>query len=96
MGDCIGIIVLFIVLALVGWVIDKIVPGKMPYGIIGGIVAAIVGGIIGGWLFGFLSIGPWAQVGDFRYYYIPGLLGGIVLAFIIRFAMGMMGQNRRY
>ncbi|MGA7733727.1 MAG: GlsB/YeaQ/YmgE family stress response membrane protein [Chloroflexia bacterium] len=96
MGDCIGIIAMFIMLAVVGWVIDKIVPGKMPYGIIGGIVAAIVGGLIGGFLFEFLSFGWWAQVGDFRYYFIPGLLGGIVLAFIIRFVMGRTGSTRTY
>ena len=71
MGDCIGVIALFILLAIVGWVMDKIIPGKMPYGIIGGIVAAIAGGIIGGWLFGFLSLGPWAQIGDTRYYFHP-------------------------
>ncbi|HST05653.1 MAG TPA: GlsB/YeaQ/YmgE family stress response membrane protein [Chloroflexia bacterium] len=96
MGDCIGVIALFILLAIVGWVMDKIIPGKMPYGIIGGIVAAIAGGIIGGWLFGFLSLGPWAQIGDTRYYFIPGLLGGIILAFVIRFVMGMTAQNKRY
>jgi uncharacterized membrane protein YeaQ/YmgE (transglycosylase-associated protein family) len=93
MEGCIGVIVLFIMLAVVGWVMDKIIPGKMPMGVIGGIVAAIAGGVIGGWLFGFLDIGPWAQVGDTRFYFIPGLLGGILLAVIVRFVMGMMARN---
>ena len=96
MGGCIGVIVLFIMLALVGWVMDKIIPGRMPGGMIGGIVAALAGGVLGGWLFGFLDFGPWAQVGDTRYYFIPGLLGGIVLAVIVSFVMKSMAGNRRY
>ena len=57
MDSCLGFIVMLILLSIVGWVIDLIVPGKMPYGWIGGIVAAIIGGIIGGFLFGFLDFG---------------------------------------
>lgn len=96
MGDCIGVIALFIMLAVVGWVIDKIIPGKMPYGIIGGIVAALIGGVIGGFLFEFLSFGWWAQVGNMRYYFIPGLLGGILFAVIVRFILGMSANKNRY
>lgn len=93
MGDCLGIIGVLIFLSIVGWVIDLVVPGKMPYGWLGGIVAAIVGGLIGGYLFGFLSLGPWAQVGSTRLYFIPAVLGGIILGFIVRFVMG--STNRR-
>jgi len=50
MDGCLGFIVMLILLSIVGWVIDLIVPGKMPYGWVGGIVAAIIGGIIGGFL----------------------------------------------
>jgi len=92
--DCIGLIAMIIMLSILGWVIDLIIPGKMPYGWLGGIVAAIVGGLIGGFLFGFLSIGPWAQVGETRLYFIPALLGGIVLAVIVRFIMGSRGTSR--
>ena len=93
MGDCIGLIAMLIMLSVLGWVIDLIIPGKMPYGWIGGIIAAIIGGIIGGWAFPFLGFGLWAQVGDFRLYFIPALLGGIVLALIVRFIMGMSGRR---
>jgi len=93
MGDCIGIIGMLILLSIVGWVIDLIVPGRMPYGWLGGIVAAIIGGIIGGLLFPFLSFGLWAQIGDTRLYLIPAILGGIVLGFIVRFVMG--STNRK-
>ena len=96
MGGCIGVIALFIMLAFVGWVMDRIIPGRMPGGVIGGVVAAIAGGVIGGWLFGFLDFGPWAEVGGTRYYFIPGLLGGILLAVIITFVMKRSGGNQRY
>ena len=92
MGDCLGLIGMLIVLSIVGWVIDLIIPGRMPYGWLGGIVAAIIGGILGGWFFGFLD-GPWVQFGSTRFYFIPGLLGGILFAFIVRFIMGT--QTRR-
>jgi uncharacterized membrane protein YeaQ/YmgE (transglycosylase-associated protein family) len=92
-GNCLGLIVLLILLSVIGWVIDLIIPGRMPYGWLGGIVAAVIGGIIGGWLFGFLSFGPWADVGSTRFYFIPGLLGGIVLAFVVRFIMGSQGRR---
>ncbi len=96
MGDCIGVIAMFILLAVVGWVIDRIIPGKMPYGIIGGIVAAIIGGVIGGFQFGVLSFGLQAPDGGMTFYFIPGLLGGIVFAIIVRFVMGMSANNRKY
>lgn len=93
MQDCIGLIAMLILLSIVGWIIDLIVPGKMPYGWLGGIVAAVIGGILGGWLFRFLDLGPWAQVGDIRLYWIPAILGGIVLGFIVRFIMGSQGRR---
>jgi uncharacterized membrane protein YeaQ/YmgE (transglycosylase-associated protein family) len=89
--DCVGIILMLLFLSIIGWVIDLIIPGRMPYGWLGGIVAAIIGGIIGGWIFP--GIGPWAQVGDTRLYFVPALLGGIILAFIVRFIMGSQGRR---
>jgi len=93
MGDCLGLIVMLIMLSILGWVIDLIIPGKMPYGWLGGIVAALIGGVIGGLLFPFLGGGWWAQIGDTRLYFIPALLGGIVLAFVVRFIMGSQGRR---
>lgn len=86
MGGCLGLIAMLIMLSVLGWVIDLIVPGKMPYGWLGGIGAAIVGGLLGGFLFG--TFGPNASFGGFTLAFIPALLGGIILGFIIRFVMG--------
>ena len=89
--DCLGLIGMLIMLSILGWVIDLIVPGKMPFGWLGGIVAAIIGGIIGGMLFG--GFGPSATFGEWQLSFIPALLGGIILAVIVRFVMGM-NRNR--
>ena len=91
MNECLGLIVMLIFLSIIGWVIDLIIPGRMPYGWLGGIAAAIIGGIIGGWLFP--GFGPSAGVGDTRLYFVPALLGGIILAFIVRFIMGAQGRR---
>lgn len=87
MGGCIGLIGMLIMLSILGWVIDLIIPGKMPYGWLGGVAAAIVGGILGGIIFP--SFGPSATFSGFTLSFIPALLGGIILALIVRFVMGM-------
>lgn len=88
---CIGFIGMLILLSIVGWVIDVIVPGRMPYGWLGGIVAAIVGGLLGGFLFG--NFGPSATWAGWTLSFIPAVLGGVILAFIVRFLLG--ATNRR-
>jgi len=91
MGGCLGFIAILIMLSIIGWVIDLIVPGKMPYGWLGGIAAAIIGGLIGGIVFG--SWGPSATFSGWQLSFIPALLGGLLVAFIVRFVMG--SQTRR-
>jgi uncharacterized membrane protein YeaQ/YmgE (transglycosylase-associated protein family) len=91
MGDCLGLIAMLIMLSVLGWVIDLIVPGKMPYGWLGGIAAAIIGGLLGGWIFG--TFGPAATFSGFTLAFIPALLGGIIFAFIVRFIMGQSGRR---
>ena len=86
MDGCIGLIGMIVMLSIIGWVIDLIVPGKMPYGWLGGIGAALVGGLIGGFLFP--QFGPAATWNGWTLAFIPALLGGIIVAFIIRFVMG--------
>lgn len=91
MGDCLGLIVMLLMLSVLGWVIDLIVPGKMPYGWLGGIAAAIIGGLLGGFIFG--NFGPAATFSGFTLSFIPALIGGIVFAFIVRFIMGQSGRR---
>lgn len=91
MGECFGLILFLIVAAVIGWFADLIVPGKMPYGWIGGIVAAIIGGLLGGVLLG--RWGPWVGGPGFAYYIIPGLIGTIIVAFLVRFLLGQTGRR---
>ena len=89
--ECLWFIVMLVVLAFVGWVIDLVVPGKMPMGLIGGIIAAIVGGFIGGLIFG--NFGPAVTWNGYTLSIIPAILGGIILGFIVRFIMGMSARR---
>lgn len=91
MEGCLGLILMLVMLGIIGWVIDLIVPGKMPYGWLGGVVAAIIGGLLGGWLLG--TWGPSATFSGWTLAFIPALLGGIIFAFIVRFVMGMQGRR---
>lgn len=88
---CIGFIAILVMLSIVGWFIDVIVPGRMPYGWLGGIAAAIIGGLVGGFLFG--NWGPSATWAGWTLSFIPALLGGIIVAFIVRFVMGSQGRR---
>jgi uncharacterized membrane protein YeaQ/YmgE (transglycosylase-associated protein family) len=89
--ECLGFIGMLIALSVIGWVIDQIIPGRMPYGWLGGIAAAIVGGLLGGFLLG--QWGPGVTWQGWTLAFIPALLGGIVLALIVRFIMGSRGSR---
>jgi len=63
----------------------------MPYGWLGGIVAAIAGGLLGGFLLP--QFGPAVSWQGWTLAFIPALLGGIILALIVRFIMGSRGSR---
>ena len=85
--ECLWFIVMLVVLAAIGWIIDLVVPGKMPLGWLGGIIAAIIGGVIGGFLFG--NFGPAVTWNGYTLSIIPAILGGLILGVIVRIIMGM-------
>ncbi|WP_138496469.1 GlsB/YeaQ/YmgE family stress response membrane protein [Paenibacillus pinistramenti] len=73
---------------IIGWLAGLIMGRDIPGGIIGNIIA----GFIGAWLGSFL-LGNWGPVvGDF--YFIPALIGSLVLVFIVSLIMGAMGKRR--
>ncbi|ANS76995.1 hypothetical protein AWM70_22420 [Paenibacillus yonginensis] len=72
---------------IIGWLAGLIVGRDVPGGIIGNIIA----GFIGAWLGSFL-LGSWGPVvGDF--YFIPALIGAIVLILIVSLIMGAMRRR---
>lgn len=71
----VGVLVTLVVAAVIGWLADQIVPGKLPYGWAGAIVAGLLGSWLGSLVLG--DLGP--EVGGIAL--IPALLGAIVLAF---------------
>jgi uncharacterized membrane protein YeaQ/YmgE (transglycosylase-associated protein family) len=71
-----GLIVTLVMAFIVGWLADKIVPGKLPFGWLGAIVAGLLGSWLGGIILG--DIGP--TIGGISL--IPALVGAIILAFV--------------
>ncbi|EGQ27845.1 GlsB/YeaQ/YmgE family stress response membrane protein [Mammaliicoccus sciuri] len=69
---------------IIGWLAGLIVGRDIPGGIIGNIIAGIVGAWIGGALLG--EWGP--QISSF--YFLPALIGAIVLVFIVSLIMKSM------
>ena len=73
---------------IIGWLAGLIMGRDIPGGVIGNIIA----GFIGAWL-GSLILGKWGPViGDF--YFIPALIGAVVLVFIVSLIMGSMRRGR--
>lgn len=83
----IGIVVMLISAALIGWIADLVVPGRLPMGLLGAIVAGLVGAWIGGMLLG--GWGP--QLGGL--YLIPGIIGAIIFSFVVRFLLGTASRQ---
>lgn len=81
------IIVILLVGALIGWLADLMVPGRLPFGFIGAIIAGLVGSWIGGTL-----IGQWGPTLG-GYYVIPSLIGAAIFAFIVAFVMKALARR---
>ncbi|NWL89364.1 MULTISPECIES: GlsB/YeaQ/YmgE family stress response membrane protein [unclassified Paenibacillus] len=73
---------------VLGWLAGLILGKDVPGGIIGNIIA----GFIGAWLGSFM-LGNWGPVlGGF--YFVPALIGAIVLVLIVSLIMRSMRKNR--
>ncbi|MCM3042477.1 GlsB/YeaQ/YmgE family stress response membrane protein [Paenibacillus motobuensis] len=73
---------------VLGWLAGLILGRDVPGGVIGNIIA----GFIGAWLGTFL-LGNWGPVlGGF--YFVPALIGAIVLVLIVSMIMRSMRKNR--
>lgn len=83
-----GLIFMLISAALIGWIADMVVPGRLPFGWVGSIVA----GLVGAWL-GSSLLGDWGPTfGGLAL--VPGIIGAIVFAFLVRVLMGSARRQR--
>ncbi len=71
-----GLLVTLLIAALVGWIANRIVPGKIPHGWLGAIVFGLLGSWVGGILLG--DIGP--ELGGIAI--LPAVVGAVLLAVI--------------
>lgn len=69
----VGLLLMLLMAGFVGWLANKIIPGKIPYGWVG----AVVFGLLGSWL-GTLVLGGLGPT-IFGITVIPALLGAVVL-----------------
>ncbi len=77
-----GFIIMLIAAALIGSVADLVVPGDLPFGWVG----ALIAGLVGAWT-GIALLGDWgSSLGGLAL--IPGIIGAIVLAFVVRLLLG--------
>ncbi|AJS57930.1 GlsB/YeaQ/YmgE family stress response membrane protein [Paenibacillus sp. IHBB 10380] len=67
---------------IIGWLAGLIMGRDVPGGVIGNIVAGFIGGWLGSLIFG--KMGP--VIGGF--YFVPALIGAIVLVAIVSLLMG--------
>jgi uncharacterized membrane protein YeaQ/YmgE (transglycosylase-associated protein family) len=84
-----GVLVTLAIAAIVGFVADKIVPGRLPYGWVGALVAGLLGSWVGSFLFG--AFGP--VIGGIPI--IPALIGAIIVAFVVELLLkrGLTGSR---
>ena len=83
-----GVILMLVSAALIGWIADLVVPGRLPFGWVGSILA----GLVGAWL-GSTLLGDWGPTfGGLAL--IPGILGAIVFAFVVRALLGTTRRQR--
>lgn len=84
----VGLLVTLVVAGLVGWIADRVVPGKLPYGALGAVVAGLAGSFVGSFVLG--DFGP--VIG--RIAIIPALLGSIAVAFAYEYIRKHLAERR--
>lgn len=83
-----GVLVTLAIAGIVGFIADRIVPGRLPYGWVGATAAGLLGSWLGSTLFG--DFGPVVA----RVPIFPALLGAIIVAFVVEFLI-KRGTMRR-
>lgn len=82
-----GLILLLVVAAIIGFLADALVPGVVPFGWLGAIIVGLIGAWLGGALLG--NFGP--QLGGI--YIIPAIIGAVILAFLLELILGAFARR---
>lgn len=88
-----GFLVMLLVAAIVGFIGDALVPGRMPGGWVGAIVAGLLGSAIGGYLFNALNIPSGPVLGGLAI--IPSILGAALVVLLLGMLSGAMTRHNR-
>lgn len=89
-----GFLVMLLVAAIVGFIGDALVPGRMPGGWVGAIIAGLVGSAIGGYVFNALNVPTGPVIGGLAI--IPSILGAALVVLVLGAVSGRMARGGRY
>lgn len=89
-----GFLVMLLVAAIVGFIGDALVPGRMPGGWGGAIIAGLLGSALGGYLFNALGIPGGPVLGGLAI--IPSIIGAALVVLLLGLVSGALarGHNR--
>jgi uncharacterized membrane protein YeaQ/YmgE (transglycosylase-associated protein family) len=88
-----GFLVMLLVAAIVGFIGDALVPGRMPGGWVGAIIAGLLGSAIGGYLFNALNIPAGPVLGGLAI--IPSILGAALVVLLLGALSGALTRRHR-
>lgn len=88
-----GFLIMLLVAAIVGFIGDALVPGRMPGGWVGSVIAGLLGSAVGGYLFNALAWPTGPVLGGLAV--VPSILGAaIVVALFGVLATGLARSSR--
>lgn len=89
-----GFLVMLLVAAIVGFIGDALVPGRMPGGWVGAIIAGLLGSAIGGYLFNAMSMPVGPVLGGLAI--VPSIIGAALVVFLFGLIANGVARGNRY
>jgi uncharacterized membrane protein YeaQ/YmgE (transglycosylase-associated protein family) len=89
-----GFLVMLLVAAIVGFIGDALVPGRMPGGWVGAIIAGLLGSAIGGYLFNAMAMPVGPVLAGLAI--IPAILGAALVVFLFGLVSNGVARSGRY
>lgn len=89
-----GFLLMLLVAAIVGFIGDALVPGRLPGGWVGAILAGLVGSAVGGYVFNAMNVPVGPMVGGLAI--IPSILGAALVVAVLSALSGALARGGRY